>query len=82
MGLSKLATLLECYDATDGDHWDNFRQRELRCPVDAQFTFEQPEPDVLMLNGRLDGQQIRAKLRRVNREFPLKRPFHWLGGLE
>ena len=82
MGLSKLATLLECYDATDGDHWDNFRQRELRCPVDAQFTFEQPEPDVLMLNGRLDGQQIREKLRRVNREFPLKRPFHWLGGLE
>jgi hypothetical protein len=82
LGLSKLATLLKCYYDTEGDHWDNFRQRELRCPVDAQFTFEHPESNVLIIDGLLDGEQIHASLRRTDREFPLQRPFHWLGGVE
>jgi hypothetical protein len=69
LGLSKLATLLKCYDDTDGDHWDNFRQKELQCPVDAQFSFEQRGFGELTLDGVLDHQQIRARLRRVEREF-------------
>lgn len=81
-GLSKLATILKCYDDTDGDHWIDLRQQEFQCPVDAQFRFERPEADVLTLDGVLDRQQIRVTLRRVQREFPLKRPFHWLAGLE
>jgi hypothetical protein len=46
----------------------------------ATLTYEQPEPTVLTLTGQLDGQQIRAKLRRTDESrFLLRsRGFHWI----
>jgi hypothetical protein len=46
----------------------------------AALTYEQPEPTVLTLTGQLDGQQIRAKLRRTDESrFLLQsRGFHWI----
>jgi hypothetical protein len=46
----------------------------------AALTYEQPEPAMLTLSGRLDGQQIRAKLRRTDdSRFLLRsRGFHWI----
>jgi hypothetical protein len=44
------------------------------------LTFEQPEPDLLALEGTLGGQKIRAKLRRTDiASFRLlSRGFHWI----
>ena len=46
----------------------------------AALTYEQPEPAMLTLTGQLDGQQIRAKLRRTDdSRFLLRsRGFHWI----
>ncbi len=46
----------------------------------TQFSYEQPEPDVLVLEGTLANQKIHAKLRRA--EIPsfllMDRGFHWI----
>jgi hypothetical protein len=49
----------------------------------ATFAFEQPQTDVLTLNGRFEGQQLRASLRRVDQSdadkfLLLNRSFHWV----
>lgn len=46
----------------------------------AQFTFEQIQPDILTVEGKLDGQTIRAKLHHVpDPKFMLTaRGFHWI----
>ena len=41
----------------------------------AELSFSEPEPDVLVLNGRLDGLPTRAKLRRMRLTTPW---FHWI----
>ena len=41
----------------------------------ARFTFQEPEEGVLVLEGRLDGRHVRAKLRRVLLSSPW---FHWI----
>lgn len=44
------------------------------------FTYTQPEPGLLAMEGTLDGRKIRARLRRADApEFPLiTRGFHWI----
>jgi hypothetical protein len=46
----------------------------------ASFNFERPEPDVLVLEGTIDGKKIRAKCRRMDTsDFRLlSRGFHWI----
>lgn len=46
----------------------------------AAFTYRRPAPDVLQLEGTMDGQAIRARLRRMDeRRFLLvSRGFHWV----
>ena len=38
---------------------------EARAAVQATFSFRQPEKDVLVLDGQLEGRRVRAKLRKV-----------------
>jgi hypothetical protein len=46
----------------------------------SDFSYQQPEPELLKLEGTLDGQKIRAKLRRVEESSFLlvTRGFHWI----
>ncbi|MBZ5508247.1 MAG: DoxX family protein [Acidobacteriia bacterium] len=46
----------------------------------AKFTLEQPSPDMLTLNGEMDGKKIQAKLHKVDlKGFLLyDRGFHWI----
>lgn len=46
----------------------------------AGFSYQQPEPRLLMLDGTFDGKQVRAKLRQVDpKKFLLMtRGFHWV----
>lgn len=46
----------------------------------ADFHFEEPSPGLLTLRGEMDGQQIQAKLRKVElKSFPLyANGFHWI----
>jgi hypothetical protein len=45
----------------------------------TELSFSEPEPDVLVLNGRLDGLPTRARLRRMRLTTPW---FHWILRLE
>lgn len=43
------------------------------------FTYERPDPDVLIIAGTLAGQPLHATLRRTKSDFPLtSRGFHWI----
>ena len=46
----------------------------------TSLSYHQPEPGLLALEGTLDGQKVRAKLRRADSpEFLLiNRGFHWI----
>jgi hypothetical protein len=46
----------------------------------AEFTYSQPAPDELMLEGTLDGKRVRVHCRRIDESrFPLAgRGFHWI----
>lgn len=46
----------------------------------ASFSYRKPAPDVLELEGTMDGQKIRARLRRMdeNRFMLVSRGFHWV----
>lgn len=46
----------------------------------AAISFKQVEPEVLALEGTVDGQQIRGRFRRMDESrFPLlSRGFHWI----
>lgn len=46
----------------------------------AGLTYEQPEPEALVLAGQFDGEQIRARLRRIgeSRFLLMSRGFHWI----
>ncbi len=47
---------------------------------EAAFSYHQPEPDVLTLEGTLDGKRVRIRCRRIDESrFPLVgRGFHWI----
>ena len=46
----------------------------------TEFTYDNPQPDVLTLKGQMDGHQIAATLRRVDESqfLLLNRGFHWI----
>jgi hypothetical protein len=45
----------------------------------SAISYQRPEPGLLLLNGTFDGQKIRARLRRDDRQFLLvTRGFHWI----
>ncbi|HYO13109.1 MAG TPA: hypothetical protein VE685_07950 [Thermoanaerobaculia bacterium] len=45
----------------------------------SEISYQRPEPGLLLLNGTFDGQPLRARLRRDQREFLLvTRGFHWI----
>jgi uncharacterized membrane protein YphA (DoxX/SURF4 family) len=46
----------------------------------SEFTVEQPQPELVLLDGKMDGRQIHAKLRRQpdDKFLLLNRGFHWV----
>jgi hypothetical protein len=53
----------------------DLRKRTMVLDRQAEITFSEPEPDVLVLNGSLDGHPTRARLRRMRLTTPW---FHWI----
>jgi len=46
----------------------------------TRFSYNQPEPGLLAMEGTLDGQKIRARMRRVDASdfLLMSRRFHWI----
>jgi hypothetical protein len=64
-------------DAAGGPVFDDEGHRVRETEPKGRFSFQEPEPDVMLLDGQYEAHAVHAKLH-ADKFFLTSHPFHWI----